>query len=204
MTAAPSLIGEPEFESFASIARLSRDVTVTEKIDGTNGQIYVGHDGYVKAGSRNRWLGLSKNEDAFGFARWVDDHQDELREGLGAGRHFGEWFGAGIQRRYGLDEKRFALFNAGRWSDDPEERGNDPITGLSKPPRPACCHVVPVLYRGLFDTAVIDGILASLASGGSRVSPGFMKPEGIVVWHEHARVLFKKTIGDDGHKGAAP
>ncbi len=192
----------PLFESFASIARLSRDVVVTEKIDGTNGQIYISPDGPVFAGSRNRWLGTEKNDDAFGFGRWVKEHEDELRAGLGAGRHFGEWWGAGIQRRYGLDEKRFSLFNAARWSDDPGERGVDPETGLARPPRPDCCHVVPVLYRGAFDTALIDGLLANLESTGSKAAPGFMKPEGVVVWHEHARVMFKKTLGDDGHKGA--
>ena len=31
------------------------------------------------------------------------------------GRHFGEWWGSGIQRGYGLDEKTFSLFNAYRW-----------------------------------------------------------------------------------------
>lgn len=192
----------PEFEAFQSIPRLSRDIVVTEKIDGTNGQIYVGDDGVVMAGSRNRWLGLEKTEDAFGFALWVKDHEDELRAGLGPGRHFGEWWGAGIQRRYGLDHKRFSLFNAARWSDDPEERGTDPTTGLARPPRPECCHVVPVLYRGMFDTQLIDAVLTGLSSSGSRAAPGFMNPEGVVVWHEAGRILFKKTLDGDGHKSA--
>jgi hypothetical protein len=192
-----------EFESFESIARLSRTCSVTEKIDGTNGQVFVADDGLVMAGSRNRWLGLEKTEDAFGFARWVKDHEDELRTGLGPGRHFGEWWGAGIQRRYGLAEKRFSLFNAARWSDDPAKRGVDPATGEPRPPRPACCHVVPVLYEGIFDTAAIDEVLTKLGTDGSTASPGFMKPEGIVIWHEAARKLFKKTLGGDGHKGTS-
>ena len=189
----------PEFESFPSIARLSRGVVVTEKIDGTNAQVGVSGDGIVRAGSRSRWI--TPEDDNFGFARWVAEHQAALAA-LGPGRHFGEWWGAGIQRRYGLTEKRFSLFNVARWSDDPEERGIDPATGQARPARPSCCGIVPVLWRGPFDTAVIDGVLVALADTGSSAAPGFMNPEGIVVWHEAARMLFKKTLGSDGHKGA--
>lgn len=42
-----------EFRAFQKIARLSRKVIVTEKIDGTNGIIYIGQDGEFKVGSRN-------------------------------------------------------------------------------------------------------------------------------------------------------
>ena len=189
------------FESFQSIARLSRDVVVTEKIDGTNAQVFIADDGTIMAGSRNRWLGLDKTEDAFGFGRWVKEHEEELRT-MGPGRHFGEWWGAGIQRKYNTGEKRFSLFNVGRWSDNPEERGIDQATGQPRAARPACCFLVPVLYRGPFDTAKIDAVMNDLEETGSIAAPGFMRPEGIVVWHEHARTLFKKTIGDDGHKGA--
>ena len=187
-------MGAP-FEAFQSIPRIARECVVTEKIDGSNGQVYVGDDGGVMAGSRNRWLGLEKTEDSFGFARWVKDHEEELRTGLGPGRHFGEWWGAGIQRRYGIAEKRFSLFNVARWADN---RDRDKFPG----DRPACCHVVPVLYRGCFSSGIVDGVLADLASNGSRAAPGFMRPEGVVVWHEAARVLFKKTLDGDGHKSA--
>lgn len=43
----------PEFVEFPKIARLSREIIVTEKIDGTNGVIYVGDDGEVLVGSRS-------------------------------------------------------------------------------------------------------------------------------------------------------
>jgi hypothetical protein len=36
-----------------------------------------------------------------------------------------------------------------------------------------------------------------LERAGSAAAPGFMEPEGIVVWHEAAGTLFKKTILDD-------
>lgn len=175
----------PPFTEFPSIARLSRDIIVTEKIDGTNAQVHITDDGRVYAGSRTRWI--TPLADNFGFAAWVQEHRDELLQ-LGPGSHFGEWWGAGIQRRYNIGEKRFSLFNVSRWSDDAV--------------RPACCHVVPVLYTGPFDTAAIEATLTLLGATGSVAAPGFMNPEGVVVWHEKARVLFKKTLGDDGHKGA--
>lgn len=179
---------EPVFEEFGKIHRLSRDMIVTEKLDGTNAQVWIGEDGTVKAGSRNRFLHV--DADNFGFARWVEAHADELRT-LGPGRHFGEWWGNGIQRGYGLSEKRFSLFNVSRWGDDAA--------------RPPCCHVVPVLLRWSFDTAKVDEVLARLAATGSAAAPGFMKPEGVVVFHAASNTLFKKTLDKhDGHKGPLP
>lgn len=175
----------PPFVPFPSIARLSRDVIVTEKLDGTNAQVHITEDGRLYAGSRTRWV--TPLADNFGFAAWVQEHRDELMA-LGPGSHFGEWWGQGIQRKYNIGERRFSLFNTTRWADDAV--------------RPACCHVVPVLYAGVFDTAAIDATLTFLGAAGSVAAPGFMNPEGIVVFHEKARVGFKKTLGDDGHKGA--
>lgn len=172
------------FEAFPSISRLSRNCVVTEKIDETNGQVCVLEDGRVLAGSRTRWI--TPEDDNAGFARWVAEHEEELRTGLGVGRHFGEWWGSGIQRRYGLSEKRFSLFNAGRWGSE----------------RPECCHVVPTLYAGIFTSTAVDEVLAQLATEGSRAAPGFMDPEGVVVYVAASRTLFKKTLKGDGHKGA--
>ncbi len=175
------------FIGFPKIPRLSRDCTVSEKIDGTNGSIYIGEDGEFLVGSRTRWI--TPTDDNYGFAKWAHLHKDELML-LGPGHHFGEWWGLGIQRNYSLKEKRFSLFNTNRWSD---------AAGV----RPACCHVVPVLYEGLFETLVIAGVLAELEYGGSRAVPGFMKPEGIVIYHQAAKQLFKKTIEkDDKPKGS--
>ena len=172
-----------EFKEFPKIARLSREVIVTEKIDGTNAQIFIGEDGTFLTGSRTRWI--TPMEDNFQFAAWALMHKDELMT-LGPGSHFGEWYGAGIQRAYGLKEKRFALFNVTRWADA----------------RPACCDVVPILWRGLFDTAPIMSAFESLRAEGSRLVPGFMRPEGIIVWHAAANSGFKKTFDkDDEWKG---
>jgi hypothetical protein len=169
-----------EFVSFPKIARLSREIIVTEKIDGTNSQIFIGEDGAFLAGSRNRWLTIEN--DNFGFARWAADHEGELRQ-LGPGRHFGEWWGSGIQRRYGLTgaDKRFSLFNVARWGFE----------------RPACCHVVPTLYRGEFSQEEIELCLKGLRNFGSKAAPGFMQPEGIIVFHVAAQIGFKKTLEKD-------
>ena len=183
-----------EFKEFPKIARLSREVIVTEKIDGTNGQIFIGDDGKFLVGSRTRWI--TPENDNHGFARWAFDHIDELMIGLGPGRHFGEWWGSGIQRGYGLPkgEKRFSLFNTLRWGDD---------RNTEKYPagRPVCCHVVPVIWRGIFDDLPLETILLRLPITGSHAAPGFMDPEGVVIYHVAGNVAFKKTLGNDGHKG---
>jgi hypothetical protein len=176
---------EHEFKPFAKITRRNRAVIVTEKIDGTNGLVFVSDAGGVLAGSRNRWI--TPEDDNFGFARWVYDHTDELRM-LGPGYHYGEWWGQGIQRRYGMAEKRFSLFNAGRWSQ-PDVR-------------PPCCHVVPVLGHGLEKENIVQRCLDGLRLGGSVAAPGFMNPEGIVVFHTASGHLQKVTLeGDESPKG---
>lgn len=185
-----------EFQSFPKMPRLSREVIISEKIDGTNAQIliaandklflttgravYQNDEFSIFAGSRTRWI--TPADDNAGFARWVVEHAEELLQ-LGPGRHFGEWWGQGIQRGYGLKEKRFSLFNVSRWSGDSE--------------RPSCCHVVPELYRGPFDTNIIELELDLLRTGGSLAAPGFMRPEGIVVFHTAGNIGFKKTLEKD-------
>lgn len=178
------LTRSPEFEGFPKMARLSRECIITEKIDGTNAQVYIYEDEAgltrIVAGSRKRWL-LPEQSDNFGFATWVRANAEELLK-LGYGRHFGEWWGHGIGRRYGLTEKRFSLFNVTRWTDDV---------------RPACCSVVPTLYRGVFSTAIVEEVCHTLAKEGSFAAPGFKQPEGIVVFHTAAGIGFKKTLVDD-------
>lgn len=190
-----------KFVPFPKIARLSRPVIVTEKIDGTNALVHIVTLAEVEdrsalagaiavdetagmamfAGSRSRYI--TPASDNHGFAAWVAAHVAELWA-LGPGTHFGEWWGAGVQRRYGLAEKRFSLFNVSRWTD--------PAT------RPTCCHVVPTLAElPRFDTAEIDRVLETLAACGSHAAPGFMQPEGIVVCHVPSQMLFKKTIERD-------
>jgi len=172
----------PEFQPFAKIPRLSREIIVTEKIDGSNAQIFIQEDGTFLAGSRNRWL--TPESDNFGFCKWALENKEELLK-LGPGRHFGEWYGNGIQRGYGLKEKRFALFNVRRW-----ETAGEIL--------PACCSVVPVLYRGIFSEDTINTAIYKLEKFGSAAVPGFLRPEGIIIYHVAGGYLFKKTIEGDG------
>lgn len=194
-----------EFTGFPKMARLSREIIITEKIDGTNAQIFIADDGAIMAGSRTRWI--TPANDNFGFAAWVDAHREELA-GLGPGQHFGEWWGRGIQRGYGLAERRFSLFNTQRWA----LYGTEPRTIQTADPRvtrkqdvlPPCCGLTPVLYRGPFETAAVDVALLSLKKSGSVAAPGWQDPEGVVVFHTAGNVAFKKTLKADDMPKSAP
>lgn len=193
-----------EFNPFPKIPRLMRDIVITEKIDGTNAQVNIRSaplpcsndplapfdlrydiavkvdpgELWVRAGSRSRWI--RPDDDNYGFAVWTWDNAYELAQ-LGPGAHFGEWWGQGIQRNYSQTRKHFSLFNVHRWGET----------------RPACCDVVPVLYAGEFNTSRLEGIVHTLAKNGSVAAPGFMKPEGIIVFHTAANAMFKRTIEKD-------
>lgn len=189
----------PPFTEFPKMARLSRECIITEKIDGTNAQIYITEDGDLFTGSRTRWI--TPESDNFGFARWAQEHREELML-LGPGRHFGEWWGKGIQRGYGVPDKRLSLFNVTRWC----LHGTEPQIIPSADPRivkhqevlPPCVGLVPVMRRGIFTTSMVDSAMYELGQRGSLAAPGFMDPEGIVVFHTAANVGFKKTIDKDG------
>ena len=193
------MITDEQFTAFPKMARLQREVIVTEKIDGTNAQIHITDDGKMRFGSRTRWI--TPGDDNFGFARWATDHKDELMQ-LGPGRHFGEWWGRGIQRNYGLKERRFSLFNVTRWclhNETPKAIPTaDPRTIKMQDMLPACCHLVPVLRCGVNLTTIADSALYELFQRGSLAAPGFMNPEGIVLFHVAGNVGFKMTLDNDG------
>lgn len=175
------------FTPFPKIARLEKTCVITEKLDGTNAAVVVTEEGEVYAQSRTRVI--TPENDNFGFAAWVADHADDLRYGLGEGVHFGEWWGQGIQRGYGLDEKRFSLFNTGRWTSD----YNNGIGGVETHRCHECppCHVVPVLATHDFSTPFIWNVWDKLRLMGSSAAPGFMRPEGVVVFHTGNGTQFK-------------
>ena len=185
----------PEFKGWPKIPRLHRDVIITEKIDGTNACVIVTEDGEVAAQSRTRII--TPEQDNFGFAAWVQEHADELRA-LGAGYHFGEWYGKGIQRTYGLDERRFALFSP--------RKQQETLGWGWMPSTVPCCEVVPVLWQGTADrlNEYVERCVANLRWHGSYLVPGFTAPEGLVVYHTAARQTFKVLLeGDDIPKGVA-
>jgi len=169
-----------EFKEFPKISRFSRDIIVTEKIDGTNACICITEDEQFLTGSRTKWI--TPECDNYGFARWAQENKEELMK-LGIGTHYGEWYGSGINRGYGLQngEKRFALFNTSRWLID----------------RPKCCDVVPVLWQGNFQNLDVNEWIIYLKEYGSKAVLGYMKPEGIVIFHTAANICFKKTIEKD-------
>ena len=179
----------PPFVAFHKIPRLFRDCVITEKIDGTNASITITEDGQMRAGSRTKYIYPNKPKapgqkhaevtDNYGFAAWVEAHKAELLS-LGKGRHFGEWWGKGINRNYGQEGKYFSLFHT---------RG---IAAL-----PFCVGVVPVLYTGPFSVDAVRECIEKLRTNGSVAVPGFMKPEGVVVFHEAAGQLFKVTLEHD-------
>lgn len=180
------------FKEFPKIPRLNRDMVITEKIDGTNAAIHVignGGDFIVIPQSRNRII--SREKDNFGFAQWVFDNRIALAETLGEGIHFGEWWGHGIQRGYGLPkgDRRFSLFNTSRWNED----NTSAVEGLS---------VVPVLYEGgTFNTEIVNQAVDQLRLTGSKAAPGFMRPEGVIAFHVAGNLMFKVTCEkDEEHK----
>ncbi len=217
-----------EFVGHPKTKRFFRDIVVTEKLDGTNACVileplydnenprvqvddflldfgimdeatqkringgigiyhYKGTDFIVGAQSRNRLI--TPAQDNAGFAKWVVNNIVTLIEDLGPGRHMGEWYGQGIQRNYGLDHKRFALFNTHRYSK----------TEFTTPN----LSTVPVLYHGPLSELGIKATAAELRMFGSQAVEGFMNPEGVCVYHEQARQIFKYTPdhNEDGHKG---
>lgn len=198
----------PEFKPFQSIPRYSRDIIITEKIDGTNGQILITPEGDMFVGSRSRWLNETREGDNYGFYKWCMDNKDELMK-MGPGRYIGEWWGLGIQRGYGVSEKRFSIF-----------------PGFPVKEMPACISMVPILYEGSMMISerhpfwiewqeslkglklendeiikmgkeAIPNVMHKLKIMGSIAAPGWMKPEGIVVFHKSSKQLFKKTFDND-------
>ncbi len=184
-----------DFAAWGKTARLSSPVTITEKIDGTNAAVVISHEpfegafaryplldavypsearyGWIGAQSRNRFI--TPDDDNYGFARWVAEHVRDLVL-LGPGRHYGEWWGLGIQRGYGLSKKYFSLFQSHAKA------------------LPDCVDRVPVLASGDFTPELISYWEKELLTNGSVAAPGFMRPEGFIVHFKHNGVRFKHIL----------
>jgi hypothetical protein len=209
-----------EFQAWPKIPRYKREVCVTEKIDGTNAAVvwapvtpavddyrhlygfaslhpdalwtttlYDQHGAQLGvhqlfAQSRTRFI--KPGADNYGFAQWVLDNKDELVK-LGPGYHYGEWWGSKIGRGYGRapGDRHFSLFAHHRWKGEH---------------RPACCEIVPVLGWGKPED--INQYVEQLRHGGSIAAPGFMDPEGVVVYHSQSKQMYKILMeNDDTPKG---
>lgn len=164
---------------------------ITEKLDGTNGLVHITDDGKMFVGSRNRWIYPGKKTDNYGFAGWCEANAVELQK-LGPGWHYGEWWGHGIGRNYGLEERRFSLFHTRRW-------------GAHNPNTPACVSVVPVLYEGPYEGLAALMQLEKLKVRGSLAAPGFMNVEGVIIYLVQSDQRFKLLAENhDLHKWQVP
>jgi hypothetical protein len=188
--------------AFPSIPRFNRLTIASEKVDGSNVGILIRDDGTIHAQSRKKLI--SVDDDFKGFARWVADNADELTRTLGYGLHFGEFWGAGMGgRKYGIAEKRFSLFNTGVWKSAFNEQvlsgiDADEADGDTRCLQAPLCHVVPVIAQGMSPFAPeVMGAVDKLRKHGSYAAPGFMRPEGVVLFHTASSSLFKVLCEND-------
>lgn len=198
------------YRPYPKTSRLFSPVVVTEKVDGTNGCIMITdspsslcasfpwndspswveipgrgmEDGkvWVSAGSKSRLLDPSSKGDNFGFCKWVHANAYLLFQDLGVGVHHGEWAGKGIQRGYGLENKKFFLFNTRRFKD----------AEFMTPD----LHTVPVLYEGEYYGTLPYDMEQELSLTGSRVnclSSTSIRSEGICIFWSHDNTI-KKVV----------
>ena len=165
---------EIEFKPWPKIPRDKGNIiTITEKMDGTNGCIVIKDNKIVAIQSRNRFIKLG--DDNYGFALWVSENEECLLN-LGEGHHYGEWVGPGIQKNpHNLDKKTFFLFNTFR-----------PVETL-----PECVKQVKVLYNGAYSLEIVEDTMEGLKLY-AKVSE--YKPEGIVIYNHDSRTHMKKTF----------
>lgn len=170
-----------ELKPYGKTNRLKgMEVTITEKLDGTNGCIFIEGD-KIGAQSRNRMLQVGKvdgkDNDNFGFASWVHNNREELFK-LGDGYHYGEWCGPGIQKNpMGMEQKEFFLFNTFR-----------PVETL-----PQVVRQVPIVYQGSFQGE--DHVLELVEK---LTEEREYKPEGVIVYFHDFRTVVKFTA--DGNQ----
>lgn len=158
----------PEFKPWSTIRKFKGvRVEITEKIHGTNAQIHIFPDAdgklQILAAKRTAYVGSDAH---FGFGRFVADNAAALMS-LGFGRHYGEWVGPGIGASYNLKEKNFVLFNPRRY------------VNVALPDR---VSTVPLLYSGEYSRDQTDSVIADLQTRGSSFAPGWMHPEGVVLY----------------------
>ena len=164
------------FIAWPKIPRYENDsVIITEKIDGTNACIAIHDDGTYHVQSRNNII--TPEKDNAGFARWVQENWDDIKQ-LGHGYHYGEWWFGKIQLGY-VVEKRFSLFNSGRWN---------------KENLPSCIGVVPILYQGQLTPTIIEELKKELKDKGSKAVEGWMRPEGFCIYYTQSKTYQKVII----------
>lgn len=209
-----------EFQEWPKTTRLFRDCIITEKLDGTNAcvifkkldmknpngsigaiRIIEGSGSYFGLFTQSRKRLITPENDNYGFASWAERNAEALFHVLGEGRHYGEWWGQGIQRKYGMDRKVFSVFNTNKWfapvASDPADspRNRAKLSGVD-------IDVVPVLGSYTFDSAVIRLQAKVLFETGSMATEKytgeiFDRPEGICVFHTQSGTVFKYTFDNN-------
>lgn len=151
-------------------------------------------------GAQSRKRLITPGSDNYGFARYVWENAGTLVELLGSGRHYGEWWGQGIQRRYGMSRKVFSLFNTHRWGPAIRDASGEPHPFGDKG-RAIGLDVVPVLYVGSFRSDAVAETLDQLCADGSyaarRYGVKFDDPEGVIVYHQELRANLKAFCEND-------
>jgi RNA ligase-like protein len=211
-----------EFEAWPKTPRLSSGgVTITEKIDGTNACVVImpvdhpantvesmngvslvektlnDHSvGLWVVGAQSRKRLIFPGQDNAGFAGWVQENAVDLFDLLGPGRHFGEWWGQGIQRRYNMDHKVFSLFNTHKWSKVAQQR-----TEWFERARDINMDLVPTLYQGKFSDQAIENALHVLWANGSFAAHQWgqagQDAEGVIIRHQSLGGNLKAFVEDD-------
>jgi hypothetical protein len=187
------------FRHWPKIPRLENEIYhISEKIDGTNAcvviqpydptktkeYLYINPDYSYGVAAQSRTCLIYPNKDNYDFAKWVQNNAKQLITDLGPGYHFGEWWGLGINRGYGLNHKRFSLFNPTKKS--------------------SVCHNVPLLISNNEEinkwlqesplTLQIKYWKEQFKLNGSYAAPGYMHPEGLMIYAEKANTYWKVII----------
>ncbi len=180
-----------EFKKYQHIERFGttevKDVSdgtcyVFPKIDGTNASIWLGDDGVIQAGSRNRTLELGKKDNA-GFYDWVLQQENlvEYFEKWPTSRLFGEWLVPHSLKTYRDDAwRKFYVFDACSNSYDGSD-GVDYIPYKDYQPVleefdidyiPPICVIVKGTYQMFVDCLPLNNFLIKDGEGAG---------EGIVI-----------------------
>lgn len=215
---------EREFPKFKKVPRWSRDIIITEKIDGTNALVDIeevsGVSQYdaVKQVENDPYTIAANFEDlpegtvqfmrAGSRERWLAPKAKNARILGGKSSEvdnygFAQW----------VNDNAFELFKLGvgthygewwgqgigrKYGGRPRSFSLFNVGRWTDPTvRPACCEVVPTLYAGANHEGGISNALDTLLNFGSIAASGFMQPEGIVIFHTASGQLYKKLLEKD-------
>jgi hypothetical protein len=208
-----------DYPAFGKVPRLFRDVTITEKIDGTNGLISIeefpwgtfANPEIRPINGQKTAVSVATGPDGFPLYeytvragsrnRWISPESDN------AG--FSRWV---LSNRARLANLLGPGNHYGEWWGQGIQRGYGktqknfslfntrrwaPVVGEHGLEGFESLRVVPTLAEGPFSTFLVEQALAELEVKGSQASPLFMKPEGVIVYHHASNHLYKATLERD-------